>query len=108
MLPETLSGFLKNHNAKIVSFGIPVDANSSHLKGTDMAPWEIKKAMFSNAHNSFSETGVDLTDSDKFSEFVKHKTENEVQIRIAKLTGNYKRGNEKKAKNHLRNQEEKY
>lgn len=67
MLPETLSKFLGEHPAKVISFGIPVDVNSSHMEGASMAPWEIKKALFQDAHNSFSETGVDLSGEDVFA-----------------------------------------
>ncbi len=67
MLPETLSGFLESHSTKVVSFGLPIDHNSSHIKGADMAPWEIKKAMFDDAHNTFSESGVDLADPKGFA-----------------------------------------
>jgi len=66
MLPETLLAFLQGHDARVVSFGLPIDVNSSHLKGADMAPWEIKKAMFDDAHNTFTETGVDLADKRNF------------------------------------------
>ena len=66
MLPANLRTFLEKHPAKVVSFGIPVDHNSSHLKGTAMAPWEIKKAMFNEGNNSFSESGVDLADHNNF------------------------------------------
>lgn len=67
MLPETLLKFLREHSAKVISFGIPVDVNSSHMEGASMAPWEIKKALFHDAGNSFSETGVDLSKKENFA-----------------------------------------
>ncbi len=66
MLPASLQTFLEGHQARVVSFGLPFDHNSSHLKGTSMAPWEIKKVMFHEAHNPFSETGIDLSDHNLF------------------------------------------
>lgn len=39
----------------------------------------------------------------KFIEFTQKQSEENIQIRIAKLTGNYKRGNEKQARKHPRN-----
>ena len=41
----------------------------------------------------------------KFLDFIAGQSVFNVQIQIAKLTGNYKRGNERKAKNHPRNRE---
>lgn len=67
MLPENLKTFLSEHSAKVVSFGLPVDINSSYLKGAAMAPWEIKKMMFHDANNPFSETGVDLSRTEDFT-----------------------------------------
>lgn len=66
MLPANLTTFLEGHAAKVISFGIPVDHNSSYAQGSAMAPWEIKKVMFHDAGNSFSETGVDLSDHELF------------------------------------------
>ena len=42
-------------------------------------------------------------EANKFLELTKNQPEKEIQIKIAKLTGNYKRGNEKDAKMHPRN-----
>ena len=39
----------------------------------------------------------------KFIEFISSHNNSDIQIEMAKLTGNYKRGNERTAKNHLRN-----
>lgn len=39
----------------------------------------------------------------KFLEYTQKHSKEKIQIQIAKLTGNYKRGNERKARNHPRN-----
>jgi len=67
MLPENLEKFLSEHSARVVSFGLPVDVNSSHLSGSAMAPWEIKKMMFPEGGNPYSEGGVDLSRADSFT-----------------------------------------
>lgn len=67
MLPENLKTFLVEHPAKVVSFGLPMDINSSHLPGAAMAPWEIKKMVFHDANNPFSETGVDLSHQEDYT-----------------------------------------
>lgn len=67
MLPENLKTFLSEHAAKVIAFGVPVDINSSHLKGAEMAPWEIKKMIFHEAGNPFSESGVDLSCQENFT-----------------------------------------
>ncbi len=41
----------------------------------------------------------------KFLDSTYRESEENIQIQIAKLTGNYKRGNERFAKNHPRNKE---
>ena len=40
--------------------GIPFDANSSYLRGSAGAPWEIRSAMHSSSSNYWTELGVDL------------------------------------------------
>ena len=42
-------------------------------------------------------------EAQKFLDFTKLQSTEKIQIQIAKLTGNYKRGNERKARNHPRN-----
>ncbi len=42
----------------------------------------------------------------KFLEFIQKQSDQKIQIQIAKLTGNYRRGNERKAINHPRNKEQ--
>ncbi|MCE7736321.1 MAG: hypothetical protein GPJ54_15680, partial [Candidatus Heimdallarchaeota archaeon] len=41
-------------------------------------------------------------EAQKFIEFTQVQSDENIQIQIAKLTGNYKRGNERKARNHPR------
>ena len=41
----------------------------------------------------------------QFLESINHQSEKNIQIQIAKITGNYKRGNERFAKNHPRNKD---
>jgi len=40
--------------------GVPLDVNSSHLRGSAAAPEEIREAMNSDASNRWTELGVDL------------------------------------------------
>jgi agmatinase len=40
--------------------GIPFDANSSYLRGSAGAPWEIRSALHSSSSNYWTELGVDL------------------------------------------------
>lgn len=67
MRPETLLAFVEGHPSKVITFGIPVDANSSHTPGAAMAPWEIKRMLFPDAGNVYSEDGVDLSDPKDFA-----------------------------------------
>jgi len=50
--------------AKISLIGIPLDKNSSYLKGTAKAPSEIRKAFKCESSNMFSEYGVNLEEKD--------------------------------------------
>lgn len=42
-------------------------------------------------------------EAQKFIDFTKIQSYKDIQIKIAKLTGNYKRGNERQARKHQRN-----
>ncbi|HEX8814454.1 MAG TPA: agmatinase [Terriglobales bacterium] len=46
-------------NVQPALLGIPFDANSSYLRGPALAPDEIRKALRSDASNSWAENGVD-------------------------------------------------
>jgi arginase len=52
----------------IVSIGIPLDENSSFLKGAALAPSCIREAFRSDSANSFTENGTDLSGSDWFKD----------------------------------------
>jgi arginase len=49
-------------------FGIPFDANSSHLRGATGAPSKIREAMRSDASNKWTELGVDLGAPNAFAD----------------------------------------
>jgi agmatinase len=44
--------------------GLPYDHHSSHLRGAAQAPPLIRKALWSDGSNPFSETGVDVSSTD--------------------------------------------
>ena len=44
----------------VVSIGIPLEENSSFLKGAAQAPQKIREAFHSDSSNKFSENGIDL------------------------------------------------
>jgi arginase len=46
--------------------GIPFDANSSYLRGSAGAPWEIRSALHSSSSNYWTELGMDLGVSGTF------------------------------------------
>jgi arginase len=48
--------------------GIPLDANSSYLRGAAGAPAKIREAMGSDASNKWTESGVDLGTVDAFAD----------------------------------------
>lgn len=56
---SALSGNYKRA-VMIVSLGIPLDENSSYLRGAALAPEKIRAAFRSDSSNSFSENGLDL------------------------------------------------
>jgi agmatinase len=51
----------KFQSGKIAVVGVPLDQNSSFLKGAAQAPPLIRKALFSYSANLFTENGIDLT-----------------------------------------------
>lgn len=66
MTPESFQAFVSEHAARVLAIGLPVDENSSYLKGAALAPWEIQKMLFHEAGNPISETGADLSDKAGF------------------------------------------
>ena len=46
----------------VISLGIPLDENSSFLRGPALAPQKIREAFKSDSSNYFSESGLDLND----------------------------------------------
>ncbi|HVI09113.1 MAG TPA: agmatinase [Candidatus Binatia bacterium] len=48
--------------------GIPLDANSSYLRGAAAAPAKIREALHSDAWNSWTELGVDLSVAAAFAD----------------------------------------
>ncbi|UCD89454.1 MAG: agmatinase [Desulfobacterales bacterium] len=62
---QRINDFFK-HNAsnKIAIIGIPYDVNSSFMRGPAGAPPFIRKALFSDASNLWTEKGVDLSADD--------------------------------------------
>lgn len=61
MIVETLKKSLEASSpAKLALIGIPDDSNSSFFRGSADAPTAIREALFSDAFNMWSETGVDL------------------------------------------------
>jgi agmatinase len=46
---------------KVALIGIPFDENSSYMRGTALAPPFIREAFYSDASNSFTESGIDLS-----------------------------------------------
>ncbi len=44
----------------ICVLGVPLDKNSSFMKGPKLAPQDIRKSYFSNSSNLWTETGLDL------------------------------------------------
>src|SRR5262245_10204460 len=46
---------------KIALIGIPFDENSSYMRGTALAPPLIRDAFYSDASNSYTESGIDLS-----------------------------------------------
>ena len=70
MIVETLKKSLEASSpAKLALIGIPDDSNSSFFRGSADAPTAIREALFSDAFNMWSETGVDLG-ADVFAEAV--------------------------------------
>lgn len=56
-----LKTLLKEHSPhKLGIIGIPQDANASFMRGTDGAPPLIRKALFSDASNLWTETGINI------------------------------------------------
>mgnify|MGYP000194552047 CR=1 FL=1 len=55
---------MSSSSTKIHLLGLPQDNNSSYLSGPAMAPARIREAFHSSSANMFTETGVDLNDSD--------------------------------------------
>jgi arginase len=49
--------------ATIALLGVPYDASSSFLRGAATAPPVIREALWSEAGNSWTETGIDLKDA---------------------------------------------
>jgi arginase len=49
---------------RIALLGIPLDENSSYLRGSALAPPVIREAFYSDSSNSFSESGLDLSKDD--------------------------------------------
>jgi arginase len=47
--------------SRVGLIGIPFDRNSSYLRGTALAPPLIREAFYSQASNSFTEFGIDLS-----------------------------------------------
>ncbi|HIA85078.1 MAG TPA: agmatinase, partial [Candidatus Marinimicrobia bacterium] len=47
--------------------GIPLDENSSFLRGPAKAPKLIMEAFYSDASNMFAENGIDCGDQSKFT-----------------------------------------
>lgn len=47
---------------QVALLGLPIDEYSSHLKGAAGAPPAIRKALFSDETNSFTEGGLDISD----------------------------------------------
>jgi arginase len=45
---------------KIALIGIPFDENSSYMRGTALAPPFIREAFYTDASNSYTESGIDL------------------------------------------------
>lgn len=66
MTPESFQAFVSENAARVLAIGLPVDENSSYLKGAALAPWEIQKMLFHEAGNPISETGADLSDKTEF------------------------------------------
>ena len=61
MILETLNATLKKSvGRKLALVGIPDDANSTFLRGPAEAPPKIREQLFSDAFNTWTETGVDL------------------------------------------------
>jgi len=46
---------------KIALIGIPFDENSSYMRGTALAPPFIREAFYTDASNSYTESGIDLS-----------------------------------------------
>src|SRR6185369_1102904 len=46
---------------KVVTIGLPLDENSSFLRGPALAPGRIREALFSDSSNLSTERGLDLT-----------------------------------------------
>ena len=53
---------------KIAVLGVPLDQNSSFLKGAAQAPPLVRESLFSHSANLFTETGVDLGQSPNWLE----------------------------------------
>lgn len=45
---------------KTVLLGIPYDRNSSYLRGTALAPAQIREALFCESSNMWTESGLNL------------------------------------------------
>ena len=50
----------QNKPHKIALIGMPYDLNSSYMRGSAEAPPDIRKALFSDSSNLWTETGADL------------------------------------------------
>ncbi len=48
--------------------GIPLDENSSYLKGTASAPAAIREAFKSDSSNAYTEDGVNLSESNEWKD----------------------------------------
>jgi arginase len=55
-----------NRSARVRLVGLPHDENSSFLAGAAAGPAAIRRALFSNSANLFTETGHDLSSADLF------------------------------------------
>jgi agmatinase len=54
--------------ARVTLFGIPLDVNSSYLRGPASAPAKIREALLSDASNKWSELGVDVGAAGAFAD----------------------------------------
>lgn len=61
--------------------GIPYDASSSYRRGAAAAPEEIRRALHSDASNSWSESGIDVVSPDKLADIGDLDVSDDSQVR---------------------------